>query len=183
MQHIQVPVAQEGAPFLIFSALCSLVFALLGLIYPALFFLALTGFVLYFFRDPVRVLPTEAGAIVAPADGKVIVVQEVEDTRFLGERVQKISIFMNVFNVHVNRIPFTGTVQQVRMQPGRFYAADKEKAELHNEYCALTIATSYGYLEHPEQVISWGADMIVTKPTQLVAVLNTCRERLSVAHR
>lgn len=49
--------------------------------------------------------------------------------------------------------------------------------------CALTIATSYGYLEHPEQVISWGADMIVTKPTQLVAVLNTCRERLSVAHR
>lgn len=144
MQQIQVPVALEGAPFLIFSALCSLVFALVGLIYPALFFLALTGFILYFFRDPVRVLPTEPGAVVAPADGKVIVVQEVDDTRFLGERVQKISIFMNVFNVHVNRIPLSGSVQQVRMQPGRFYAADKEKAELHNEYCALTIATPDG---------------------------------------
>lgn len=144
MQQIQVPVAREGAPFLLFSALCSLVFALLGLICPALIFLALTGFVLYFFRDPVRVLPTKEGAIVAPADGKVIVVQEVEDTRFLGGRAQKISIFMNVFNVHVNRIPLAGTVQQVRMQPGRFYAADKEKAELHNEYCALTIATESG---------------------------------------
>ena len=144
MQRTQVPVAQEGTPFLIFSAFCSLVFALLGMICPALIFLGLTGFVLYFFRDPVRVLPNEPGAIVAPADGKVIVVKEVEDTRFLGERAQKISIFMNVFNVHVNRIPLAGTVQQVRMQAGRFYAADKEKAELHNEYCALTIATEGG---------------------------------------
>ena len=144
MQQVHIPVAHEGAPFILFSALCALVFALLELICPALVFLALTAFVLYFFRDPVRVLPTEANALVCPADGKVIVVKEVDDSRFLGERAQKISIFMNIFNVHVNRIPLAGTVQQVRMQPGRFYAADKEKAELHNEYCALTIATESG---------------------------------------
>ena len=144
MQHIQVPVAQEGAPFLIFSALCSLVFALLGLIYPALFFLALTGFVLYFFRDPVRVLPTEAGAIVAPADGKVIVVQEVEDTRFLGERVQKISIFMNVFNVHSNRAPIASRVEQKWYNPGRFLNAALDKASVENERCALHLKTADG---------------------------------------
>ena len=163
MQDIQIPVALEGAPFLLFSALCSLIFALLGLIYPALFFLALTAFILYFFRDPVRVLPTETNAIVCPADGKVIVVQEVEDTRFLGERVQKVSIFMNVFNVHVNRAPCSGTVEQVRMQPGRFYAADKEKAELHNEYCALTIATAEGMRYAVVQVAGLIARRIVCR--------------------
>ena len=144
MQQVHIPVAHEGAPFILFSALCALVFALLELICPALVFLALTAFVLYFFRDPVRVLPTEANALVCPADGKVIVVKEVDDSRFLGERAQKISILMNIFNVHVNRIPLGGRVEQIRMQPGRFYAADKEKAELHNEYCALTIATPGG---------------------------------------
>lgn len=144
MQQITSPVAQEGVPFIAFATLCTLVFALLGLIWPALVFLVLTGFVLYFFRDPVRVLPADPGAIIAPADGKVIVVQQVEDARFLGERVQKISIFMNVFNVHVNRIPISGTVERVHLQPGRFYAADKEKAELHNEYCALTMIAPEG---------------------------------------
>lgn len=144
MQALRIPVAQEGAPFILFAALCALVFALLGLPWPALLALAATAFVLFFFRDPVRVAPDAAAAIVSPADGKVIVVQELEDTRFLGQRVQKISIFMNVFNVHVNRIPVSGTVERVVMQPGRFYAADHVKAELHNEYCALTIATDGG---------------------------------------
>ena len=108
---------------------------------PALLCLLLTGFVTYFFRDPARVLPEETGAIVCPADGKIIVLGEVDDDRFLHMRVQKISIFMNVFNVHVNRIPLTGTVERVVLSPGKFYAADKDKAVLHNEFCALTLAT------------------------------------------
>lgn len=144
MQRIELPLASEGYPFILFSGFATLAFCLLGLVVPALFFLLLTAFVTYFFRDPVRVLPEEAGAIVSPADGKVIVAREIDDDRFHHERVMKISIFMNVFNVHVNRIPFAGTVERVVLTPGRFYAADKDKAVLHNEHCVVTVATPSG---------------------------------------
>ena len=102
----------------------------------ALICLAASGFVLYFFRDPVRVLPEGENTIVSPADGRIIRVEEVADNRFLHGQALKVSIFMNLFNVHVNRIPYAGTVEAVRLQAGRFYAADRIKAELHNEYCA-----------------------------------------------
>lgn len=144
MQREQIPVARESAPFLAFGVLSTLVFALLGSGFWALLFLLLTAFMLYFFRDPVRILPMEEGAIVSPADGRVIKVTEVEDTRFLNGRVKKISIFMNIFNVHVNRAPFAGTVDSVRLRPGAFYAADDSKAELHNEYCAMTMTAPDG---------------------------------------
>ena len=141
MQKTELPLALEGFPFILFSGFATLVLALLGLAVPALLGLLLTGFVTYFFRDPARVLPEEEGAIVCPADGKVIIVAESDDDRFLHTRVQKISIFMNVFNVHVNRIPLAGTVERVCLSPGKFYSADKDKAVLHNEFCALTLAT------------------------------------------
>jgi len=141
MQKTELPLALEGYPFILFCGFATLVLCLLGFAIPALLGLLLTGFVTYFFRDPARVLPEETGAIVCPADGKIIVIGEVDDDRFLHTRVQKISIFMNVFNVHVNRIPLTGTVERVSLSPGKFYAADKDKAVLHNEFCALTLAT------------------------------------------
>ena len=141
MQKTELPLALEGYPFILFSGFATLVLALLGFAVPALLGLLLTGFVTYFFRDPARVLPEEPGAIVCPADGKVIIVSEVDDDRFLHTRVRKISIFMNVFNVHVNRIPLTGTVERVILSPGKFYAADKDKAVLLNEFCALTLTT------------------------------------------
>ena len=144
MHSPRVPLASEGYPFILFSAFATLAFSLLGLVVPALGALLLTAFVTYFFRDPARVLPEETDAIVSPADGKVIVVREMDDDCFLHERVHKISIFMNVFNVHVNRIPLAGTVERVVLTPGRFYAADKDKAVLHNERCALTVATPAG---------------------------------------
>lgn len=141
MQKTEFPLASEGYPFILFSGFATLIFSLLGFPIPALIFLLLTAFVTYFFRDPSRVLPEEPGAIVCPADGKVIVVDEIDDDRFLQQRVMKISIFMNVFNVHVNRIPYAGTVEHVQLKPGKFYAADKDKAVLHNESCAVTITT------------------------------------------
>jgi phosphatidylserine decarboxylase len=144
MHTPRVPLASEGYPFILFSAFATLAFSLLDLVVPALGALLLTAFVTYFFRDPARVLPEEKDAIVSPADGKVIVVREMDDDCFLHERVHKISIFMNVFNVHVNRIPLAGTVERVVLTPGRFYAADKDKAVLHNERCALTVATPAG---------------------------------------
>ena len=141
MQKTEIPLASEGYPFILFSSFATLVFSLLELPVPALLCLLLTGFVTYFFRDPSRVLPDAPGAIVCPADGKVIVAREVDDDRFLHQRVMKISIFMNVFNVHVNRIPFAGIVERVVLSPGKFYAADKDKAVLNNEFCAVTVIT------------------------------------------
>lgn len=141
MQKTELPMALEGYPFILFSGFTTLIFALLGFPVPALLCLLLTAFVTYFFRDPCRVLPEAPNAVVCPADGKIIVIGEVDDDRFLQTRVQKISIFMNVFNVHVNRIPLTGTVERVMLSPGKFYSADKDKAVLHNEFCALTLTT------------------------------------------
>ncbi len=141
MQKTELPMASEGYPFILFSGFTTLICSLLDFPLPALICLLLTGFVTYFFRDPCRVLPDEPNAIVCPADGKVIIVREVDDDRFLQQRVMKISIFMNVFNVHVNRIPFAGTVERVVLSPGKFYAADKDAAVLNNEFCAVTIHT------------------------------------------
>ena len=153
MQKPQVPLALEGYPFIAFCAFATLVLATLCWAVPAhyrptlaclaLVGLLLTGFVTYFFRDPARVLPEAQDAIVCPADGKVIVVTEVDDHRFLQARTQKISIFMNVFNVHVNRIPLTGTVERVTLSPGKFFSADQDRAVLHNEFCAMILTTPH----------------------------------------
>lgn len=163
MQKTELPLALEGYPFILFSGFATLIFAVLGLLPLALLGLLLTGFVTYFFRDPARVMPEDPGAIVCPADGKVIIAQEIDDLRYLQTRVQKISIFMNVFNVHVNRIPVSGTVEQVALSPGKFYSADKDKAVLHNESCALTLATPGGFRYTVVQIAGLIARRIVCR--------------------
>lgn len=134
-----IPVAKEGYPFILFSGFAALILAILELPYAAIPILVLTGFVLWFFRDPDRISPDDESAFVSPADGKVIIAEKVQDDRFMHKEVMKISIFMNVFNVHVNRFPFKGTIQKVQLSPGRFYSADTEKGALHNEYCSLQV--------------------------------------------
>jgi phosphatidylserine decarboxylase len=141
MNKPRIPVALEGYPFIAFGGLTSVVLAILRLDLLALGALAITAFVLYFFRDPERIAPQDRDAIVSPADGKVILVDKVFDDRFVKEQVYKISIFMNVFNVHVNRVPINGTVEQISYRPGLFYSANTERGALENEYCALTLAT------------------------------------------
>lgn len=141
MKKPRIPVALEGYPFIAFGALTTVVLAILRRDYSAFFTLALTAFILYFFRDPERIASEDSDAIVSPADGKIIIVDKVFDDRFVKEQVYKVSIFMNVFNVHVNRVPMSGTVSQVYYKPGKFFSADKEKAALENEFCALTITT------------------------------------------
>lgn len=139
MKTPRIPIALEGYPFIGFAAFATLVFALLELSAAALPCLLLTAFVTWFFRDPDRVGPDRADAFVSPADGKVIVTEEVDDHRFVQGRARKVSIFMNVFNVHVNRLPYRGRVEQVLLRPGKFYAADSERGALQNEHCGLTI--------------------------------------------
>jgi phosphatidylserine decarboxylase len=140
----KVPIALEGWPFIAFFAFLTLVTAMLEFVTGSIFFLIITCFVLWFFRDPERFVPFEEDAVVSPADGKVIIIKEVEDDRFTGLKAQKISIFMNVFNVHVNRIPIAGKVEKVLYKPGKFYNADSRKAELENEYCASVLTTNSG---------------------------------------
>ena len=144
MKPQQIPVAREGYPFIGLAAFATLVFALLGLTGLTVAALALTIFCLYFFRDPVRITPDVSGGVISPADGRVILINEMTDERFFHGPCLKISIFMNIFNVHVNRIPLAGAVEKISFKPGKFYSADKDKAALHNEYCALGLKSSDG---------------------------------------
>ncbi|MFH7326406.1 phosphatidylserine decarboxylase family protein [Desulfurivibrio sp. C05AmB] len=161
MLKARIPVALEGYPFILLAGFATLVVAILGLFLPALLLLALTLFIVYFFRDPERVAPREEDVLVAPADGKVIRVERVFDERFVKEHVYKVSIFMNIFNVHVNRIPFPGRVEQIIYMPGSFYSADSERGALKNEACALVLASERGHRMAVVQVAGLVARRIV----------------------
>ena len=144
MKTPEIPIAKEGVPFILFSGFVALVCAILEYQIVAPACLLATGFITWFFRDPSRIYPEDKDVVACPADGKVIIVDEIADDRFLHKKVIRVSIFMNVFNVHVNRIPFPGTVQRVLLKPGKFYSANKADAALHNEYCAMVVATASG---------------------------------------
>ncbi len=138
------PVAKAGFPFIFAAAFATAVVALLGLTGLALLGLVVTGFICFFFRDPDRVTPTAEDAIISPADGKVIRVEPVENADFYEGACLKISIFMSVFNVHVNRIPYEGTVKRVSYFPGKFFSANLDKASRDNEHNAVFIDTCRG---------------------------------------
>jgi len=90
-------------------------------------------FTLFFFRDPERKIVTSPGQIVSPADGKVIAIEEVEEKDFLGGRCKRISIFLSIFDVHINRAPIGGTVERMQYQKGKFAFAHTDDASLNNE--------------------------------------------------
>lgn len=140
----QIPIAKEGYPFIGYVVFLTLVFALLGYTALTLLLLVISTFVLMFFRDPERLIPDDEKTILSPADGKIIVSEIVKDERFSETEVLKLSIFMNVFNVHVNRLPVSGNVEKIQYVPGKFLSADNDKAHLKNEYCAVTMTTEEG---------------------------------------
>lgn len=135
---MKIPLAVEGYPFMLIALVITVLVFLLSRswILGGVFF-ALFVFVVAFFRDPKRVIPEEPGSIVSPADGRVIIVEKVFDSRFTGTETMKISIFMNLFNVHVNRVPASGRVLKVIYNPGRFFSANLDKASLENEQNAV----------------------------------------------
>ena len=138
------PVARPGYPFIFASAFVTSILALLGLTLWALLGLVITVFIVYFFRDPDRVIPNSTGTVVSPADGKVISVESTEETPYYDGQCTKVSIFMSVFNVHVNRIPYEGTVRSINYFPGKFIAANRDKASSDNERNAVFIETEQG---------------------------------------
>jgi phosphatidylserine decarboxylase len=140
MKNYGIPVASEGWPFIIPLALVTALLFSLGWKNTAVVSLLLTLFVLYFFRDPERTVPQDAGAVVSPADGKVIVVKDIFEPTYLKQEVKQISIFLSVFNVHVNRSPISGTVETVKYNPGKFHVASVDKASLDNEQTAMVIS-------------------------------------------
>ena len=144
MKRERAPIAIEGIPFVVIAAVISLIFYLAGLIIPAVLFSLVTLFIIWFFRNPERNVPTGDNIVISPADGKIIDIKEVDESRILKKRMIKISIFMNLFNVHVNRLPCTGKVVDILYNPGKFVSANLEKASLENEQNAVVLETTAG---------------------------------------
>ncbi|MFH1582067.1 MAG: phosphatidylserine decarboxylase family protein [Pseudomonadota bacterium] len=138
------PVAKAGYPFILTSAFISAVFALLELTVLSLTGLAVTVFICYFFRDPDRFVPNKNGAVVSPADGRIVEACIKENNPYFEGRCLKISIFMSVFNVHVNRIPHEGKIEKINYYPGKFISANFNKASRDNERNAVFIKTDKG---------------------------------------
>ncbi|HLW98399.1 MAG TPA: phosphatidylserine decarboxylase [Candidatus Acidoferrales bacterium] len=104
-------------------------------------FIFLAAFILYFFRDPSRVIPSDPAAIVSPADGRVLV---VTDESVDGRAGRRISIFLAIWNVHVNRSPFAGRISRIDYRPGRFHMAMKSEASVENEQNVIYLQTGRG---------------------------------------
>ncbi len=141
---VGIPIVKEGLPFVLGAGAPAVLAAGLGWTGPALALGAVALFIAWFFRNPKRVAPPSFHAVVAPGDGKVIAVTEEYEPRFLKDQGIRVSIFLNIFNVHVNRIPCQGTVEGVAYQPGTFVPADRPDATLRNEQNALMIRTAQG---------------------------------------
>ncbi len=138
MRKPSVGVALEGGPYIFFALFATLIFALLGWDVIAVLSLGVAAFVGHFFRDPERVPPENADSVCSPADGRICKVSREEDP-MTGEMRQVICVFMNVLDVHVNRMPVSGKVERIRYIPGKFFNASLDKASKANERNVLEI--------------------------------------------
>ena len=135
-------IAREGWPFLAGCVILAIAATLWCAAWSIpLWVIAL--FVLQFFRDPPREIPRDPAAVLCPADGRIVAVERVNDPYVQRESI-KVSVFMNVFNVHSNRSPVDGTVQQIWYFPGKFMNADLDKASMENERNAIWLKTANG---------------------------------------
>lgn len=144
---VLVPVHREGYPFVLAFAAATLVLFWLGLPSLAWIGVVLTLWCAYFFRDPERVTPLAEGLVISPADGRISAIEQVMPPAELdlpNEPVIRISVFMNVFDVHVNRAPVDATVRRITYVPGAFINAELDKASADNERQAFTLDLADG---------------------------------------
>ena len=137
---------REGWPFIVAAGLFNLIL-FLGAPWAGWIFLPVTVWVVAFFRDPDRQVPQGANLVICPADGRLLPIVDAAPPPELGlgeEKLPRLSIFMNVFNVHVNRIPCNGTVTRLAYRPGKFINASFDKASTENERMALRLKTDGG---------------------------------------
>lgn len=139
-----IPVAKEGIPFIMVAVGGTLAAGWMGWTAIAGAVGLLTLFISWFFRNPPRTIPQGSRLVVAPGDGKVIAVEEEFEPRYLKDRSVRVTIFLNVFDVHINRIPCEGIVENVQYQPGQFLVASKPEATIKNEQNAVMIKTVQG---------------------------------------
>jgi len=143
MRNEKTLIAVEGYPFITVAGFITLAFALLSWKLPAVAGLCLTLFITYFFRNPERAVPENENAVVAPADGVIIYLgQSLEE--HLNAEMTKISIFMSVFNVHINRSPISGRVIETFYSRGKFLDVRDERATFENERAVLVLESPRG---------------------------------------
>lgn len=139
-----VPIAQPGLKFICITILITGMLFYFGWMLAAMIGFMLTVFVVWFFRDPERIPPNDTNSLISPADGRVMIVESQHECEYLRGPCIKVSIFMNVFNVHVNRMPFNGIVKKVIYHPGKFMNASFDNASTQNERNALIIDAENG---------------------------------------
>jgi phosphatidylserine decarboxylase len=143
MKHDSI-IAHEGYPFIVFSLVVTVFVAFLGISWLAILFVFITLFIIWFFRNPERFFQDEEKILISPADGKIIKIEDVTVNGTISGRFKKISIFMNVFNVHVNRAPYSGEIETINYHEGKFFSANLDKASLDNERNEVMIRTEDG---------------------------------------
>jgi phosphatidylserine decarboxylase len=126
-------IAREGIPFILIFLFFSVSSFFLGSTGSGTIFLIITAFIAWFFRNPERKTPEYEKLVISPADGKILKIEDLNEKEFMVGPCKKVSIFMNVFNVHVNRIPYSGQVTMIRYKTGKFFSADLDKASEANE--------------------------------------------------
>ncbi len=141
MKNDGVPIVKEGLPFLFIALIASIAFWFGGVWPISFLFLGAAIFIACFFRNPERMAPVGANLVCSPADGTVISVTHTKENEFLKEEMQKVSIFMSIFNVHVNRVPIDGTVKDMKHHRGRFMVASEDRASEENERNCILLET------------------------------------------
>ena len=161
MKQERIPIAKEGAPFCGVPAFLAIIAVIGGSNLLAFIFSLAALFALYFFRDPERSYTTTPGAVISPADGRIVFMALVRDDVYGDEECFKISVFMSPLNVHVNRAPLDCAVTGLDYQPGRYMAADKEAASRENERNRVFLHTEDGRRVVVTQVSGFIARRIV----------------------
>ncbi len=164
MKNEGVPIVGEGMPFFLISLGATLATWIGGWGFLSVPLAILTAYIAYFFRNPERLPPVGAATVASPADGKVIFVGDSKESEFTNEAMQKISIFMSLFDVHVNRVPVDGTVKNTKYHRGRFMAAFEDRASDENERNVLLLETNRGEKVVLAQIAGLIARRIVCYP-------------------
>lgn len=155
-------ISPEGFPMIILSVALGWLLALFGFYTFSILFLILTICLLFFFRDPDRNITTDPDAVISPADGKVMIINEEKETEFLNKNCVKISIFLSVLDCHVNRFPVSGKVLATKYQPGKYNLAYDTEASDENEKLTTFVQLDSGVKLLFSQVAGFLARRIVS---------------------